>query len=75
MHVTQMDYQVPHLRVVGDDDVSLEEAEAWWVIPIYLVGIYGGAWAWCKLMCLGNGGVKNCKTSWWRGQVEVTCKG
>lgn len=64
-------YERPAL--VGTQTVALEEHEAWWTVPLAIAALWGGSWAWCKAMCLGNGGVKSCKNSWWR--VSVTCKG
>jgi hypothetical protein len=52
---------------------SVEEAEAWWVVPLAIVAAFGGAWAWCKSMC-GSRGVRSCSTSYWKMQVKAVCR-
>lgn len=52
---------------------SLEEAEAWFVVPLAVVALFGGAWAWCKAVC-GWNNVKSCETAYWKLQVKAVCK-
>ena len=52
---------------------TLEEAEAWWVVPLALVAFFGGALGWCKAVC-GWNNVQSCETSYWKLQVKAVCK-
>jgi hypothetical protein len=64
-------YESPVLGL--DSTTSLEEAEAWWVVPLAVVAAFGGAWAWCKSVC-GKRGVKACETEYWKLRVKATCR-
>ena len=52
---------------------TLEENEAWWLVPIAVVAAFGGAWAWCKAVC-GSRGVSSCETEYWKLRVKAVCR-
>ena len=66
-------YEAPAVEL--NEISSYEENQfAWFVIPIAMIAWFGGMWAWCKLMCWDNGGVKSCETQW-VVNVKAVCKG
>ena len=65
-------YEAPVVRLEAVESHE-ENQPAWFVVPIAMVAWFGGMWAWCKLMCLNNGGVKSCETQY-VVNVKAVCK-
>ena len=67
-----LSYEAPVVRLESVESHE-ENQPAWFVIPLAMVAWFGGMWAWCKLMCVGNGGVKSCSTQY-VVNVKAVCK-
>ncbi|HEV2069321.1 MAG TPA: hypothetical protein VGR26_05975 [Acidimicrobiales bacterium] len=65
-------YETPSLDMPAS--LTLEENEAWWVVPLGVAALFGGAWGWCKAVC-GWNNVRSCETNYWKLQVKAVCKG